>query len=73
MQRSSAIDDQAAMSIKHFCEKHDVSEPTVYRQIALGKLQAKKVGRKTLITAEAAATWLAGLPPLSATTGLAAA
>ena len=35
---------------------------TVYRLIAEGALDARKAGRRTLVTAESIRTYLAGLP-----------
>lgn len=75
MQSDSLIVDDdcdklAAMSISRFCKKYDLSENTVYRQIALGNLRAVKVGRKALIPTAAAQAWFESLPPLSTTYGL---
>ena len=60
----------SAKSIKNFCEAWGLSETTVYRLIASKRLRAVKVGRKTLITADAERDWLASLPAAELTTGL---
>ena len=43
-------------------QRNSISERTVYNLIAAGKLQAAKIGRATVITAEAESAWLASLP-----------
>jgi predicted site-specific integrase-resolvase len=43
-----------ATSLKDFCAENAVSRPTAYREIAAGRLVARKVGRKTIVTKEAA-------------------
>lgn len=55
-----------ATSLKVFCSENAVSRPTAYREIAAGRLVARKVGRKTIVTKEAARDWLKSLPRLGA-------
>ena len=35
---------------------------TIYEELASGRLKAKKLGRRTIITGQALAEWMAGLP-----------
>ena len=43
-----------AYSFKRFCKLHDISPQTGYRLLAQGKLRTFKVGRKRLVSREAA-------------------
>lgn len=49
-------------SIRDFARAHGLSVPTVYRLIERGELVARKVGRRSLITDDDEARWLASLP-----------
>jgi hypothetical protein len=49
-------------SIPHFASDHAISRTQTYREIASGRLQASKIGKRTVITAENAAAWRASLP-----------
>jgi excisionase family DNA binding protein len=55
---------RGATTLKTFCRDHGISLPTAYREIAANRLEARKVGRRTLITREAENRWLNGLPRL---------
>jgi excisionase family DNA binding protein len=46
-----------AISLKAFCERFSISDNTAYREIAAGRLLAVKVGRRTLISEQAAGDW----------------
>ena len=54
--------DIGARSIEEFCRWAGIGRSLAYKEITAGRLKIKKVGRRTLITAEAAQTWLNGLP-----------
>jgi excisionase family DNA binding protein len=53
-----------AISLNDFCAANAVSRPTAYREIAAGRLKARKVGRKTIIPKESERAWLQSLPPV---------
>jgi len=53
------------MGIQEFCDRHQISKNTAYREITLGRLKAVKIGRRTGITIEDAAVWRASLPALA--------
>ena len=53
-----------AFSINEFCRRYGIGRTNAYEEIAAGRLRAVKVGRRTLITLEAAEAWLAALPEL---------
>jgi hypothetical protein len=55
----------SATDIASFGKSHGLSETTVYKEINEGRLQASKVGRRTIITDEAAAEWRARLPQIA--------
>ena len=47
------------LSVDAFCELYSVGRTMAYSEIAAGRLQAFNIGRKRLITSEAAESWLA--------------
>ena len=52
--------DKPAYSITGFCDDHHLSKAFLYKLISLGKgPRLMKIGRRTLISAEAAADWRA--------------
>jgi excisionase family DNA binding protein len=53
-----------AFSISEFCRQYGIGRTNAYQEIAAGRLRAVKVGRRTLITQEAAEAWLTSLPEL---------
>ena len=53
-----------AISPKEFCLRNNIGNTTFYKEIKTGRLVALKVGRRTIITAEAERNWLASLPKL---------
>ena len=54
-----------AFSISEFCRRYGIGRTNAYQEIAAGRLRALKVGRRTLITHDAAEAWLAALPELN--------
>lgn len=53
---------QNSKSLKQLAATHGVSLPTIFRLIAAGKIEARKIGRRTIVTAEAEKAWLDSLP-----------
>jgi len=51
-----------AFSVRGFCEAYDISDSLAYELIAEGKLQARKMGSKTLIDVTSAEAWFDALP-----------
>lgn len=51
-----------SMKIDTFCERYGVSRPTVYREIAAGRLILRKRGASSLILADDAEAWAKALP-----------
>lgn len=49
-------------SKREFCAAHSISRSTFHRLVAAGRLKTIKIGRKTLIAAEAAAEFRHSLP-----------
>lgn len=56
------IREKLAYQILEFCKVAGVGKTTVYQEMAAGRLKAKKVGARTLITAESGQAWLDNLP-----------
>lgn len=52
---------KTAYSILETCQTTSLGRSRIYQEIAAGKLAIVKVGRRTLITAEALRAWLKGL------------
>ena len=63
--RQPATEMPVAYSVKEAVNRLGISRATLYREIAAGRLQAVKCGKRTLITPEAERAWLAALPPAS--------
>jgi hypothetical protein len=61
----SASDARRAYSISDFCYVYGVGRTHAYAEISAGRLHARKAGRRTLITIDAAEAWLEQLPELS--------
>ena len=62
--RKSPFQDRIASSIPETAEAVGVSKDLIRTAIRQGKLEAKKAGRRTIITHAARDLWLAGLPPI---------
>jgi hypothetical protein len=56
--------DRDAYSIDQFAERHGISRSQTYVEIATGRLTARKVNSRTLVTREDAAKWRRALPKL---------
>ena len=52
----------SAFSIDDFCSRYGIGRSTIYDEIRTGRLEAVKVGRRTLITEQAGQDWLRSLP-----------
>jgi hypothetical protein len=55
---------QRAMSIRTFCKTYDIGRTSTYTEIKAGRLKVRKIGRRTIITADDAEEWLSRLPTL---------
>jgi hypothetical protein len=56
------MSEPGAYSVDGFSEAHDISRAQTYVEIREGRLTARKVGTRTIITAEDAAEWRSSLP-----------
>jgi excisionase family DNA binding protein len=54
-----------AMGIEEFCDRYGLGRTRAYEEIKSGRLPARKVGRRTLITHDDAEDWLRRLPALN--------
>jgi len=57
---------QRAMSIAEFCQRYGTGRTTAYQEIKLGRLRARKCGKRTIITDDDAEDWLVRLPVVEA-------
>jgi hypothetical protein len=55
-----------ASSIADFSHRNGIGESTTYNEIKRGRLVARKIGRRTIITADDERAWLNALPKLHA-------
>jgi excisionase family DNA binding protein len=53
---------QRAMSLPEFCERYNVGRTLAYEEINAGRLRARKVGKRTIISHDDAEDWLRSLP-----------
>ena len=53
-----------AMTIAQFCAWAGIARSTAYKEIASGKLVARKIGHKTIIARDDAESWFRALPTL---------
>jgi hypothetical protein len=51
-----------AMSIGQFSEHYGIGRTKAYEELKSGRLRGRKIGRRTVITAEDAEAWLQCLP-----------
>jgi hypothetical protein len=54
--------DRVAFSIESFARAHDIGRTKTLQQIRSGKLIARKIGTRTIITVEDARVWRESLP-----------
>jgi hypothetical protein len=51
-----------AFTVESFATSHNIGRSKVFDEISIGRLKARKVDRRTIITVEDAADWRAKLP-----------
>lgn len=51
-----------AFSIEQFCRRYGVGRTKAYEELKLGRLHARKIGRRTVIPEDDAEAWLRRLP-----------
>lgn len=51
------MNENLAFSVLEFCARHSISRSTFYNEVNARRLQVMKVGRRTLVSVEAAAEW----------------
>jgi excisionase family DNA binding protein len=56
---------QRAMNITEFCERYGPGRTTAYEELKSGRLRARKIGRRTIITEDDAEDWLRNLPVIA--------
>jgi len=56
---------QRAMSIPEFCQRYNVGRTLAYEEINAGRLRARKVGKRTIISGDEAEAWLKSLPVIN--------
>jgi hypothetical protein len=59
---------QDSYSLDDFARRNHIGLTTVYAEINAGRLIARKIGRRTVITIEDAREWRANLPKVAAAT-----
>jgi len=61
-ERRAAAAGRLAYTIDELVEASGAGRSTIYGELRSGRLRGKKLGSRTLITADAAAEWFAQLP-----------
>ncbi|MBR0685296.1 hypothetical protein JQ594_05175 [Bradyrhizobium manausense] len=56
-------------SLDQFCKRNSISRATAYREIASGRLEACKIGKKTAVAETAERVWRDALPKFGADRG----
>ena len=56
---------RSAYRINEICARNRVGRTKIYEEIGTGRLEARKLGRRTIVTAEAERRWLDSLPILN--------
>jgi hypothetical protein len=56
------MDTPQAYTIKTFCAAFGISRSLAYREIAAGRLDARKIGNRTVILRNEAERWASALP-----------
>jgi excisionase family DNA binding protein len=59
---TQALVEPAAYSPDRCAEAYDVGRTLIYQEIASGRLRARKLGRRTIITRADADAWIKSLP-----------
>jgi predicted DNA-binding transcriptional regulator AlpA len=54
--------ERLAFTIPQLTSASGISRTSVYREIQAGRLEIRKIGRRTVVLAEDARRWLASLP-----------
>jgi len=60
--------DADAFTVVEFARRHRIGRSTAYQEIRSGRLTARKVRDRTIITAEDARTWREHLPKVTVMT-----
>jgi predicted DNA-binding protein YlxM (UPF0122 family) len=56
--------DRQAFSVREICVRNNISRGKFYDEVRRGRLRARKVDTKTIVTAEDEAAWRDSLPAL---------
>jgi hypothetical protein len=56
---------QRALSVRCFCESVGIGRTMFYHEVKAGRLRVRKVGRRTIVTADDAQEWLDRLPAIN--------
>lgn len=54
--------DPQAFTVEAFCAAFGIGRTFLYQEIAAGRIETRKAGRRTLIPAESARRWFEALP-----------
>jgi hypothetical protein len=57
-----------AMSVRCFCESVGIGRTRFYEEVRARRLRVRKVGRRTIVTADDAEAWLNRLPAINGAT-----
>jgi len=58
------MSDTAAISIDQFCVQFNLGRTSAYKEIAAGRLKARKIGSRTVLLADDVKAWRDALPSM---------
>jgi hypothetical protein len=58
----SILESRGALTVDEFCGWANIGRSKFYQEVAEGRIQLRKVGRKSVVTVSHALAWLENLP-----------
>ena len=59
------MDTREAFAVREFCARYGICRQTFYNELKRGRINARKVGKKTVILRSDAEKWASSLPALN--------
>jgi hypothetical protein len=63
------MDARKSFRVAELAKRHSLSRAFIYKEIAAGRLRARKAGAATIVTEEDEAAWLTAMPVIGGTAG----
>lgn len=62
---ATELPSKRASTVEEFAQRYGLCKQTIYNQARAGRLKIRKVGKRSVITAEDEKAWLESLPVLT--------